>query len=701
VAAADREYWAFLSYSHTDAEWATWLLRRIETYVIPRDLIGRETGVGPAPRQLRPVFLDREELELNASLGDRIRGVLGRSKYLILICSPQAAQSAWVNEEVAYFRSVHGGSRILCVIVGGEPFVAPEDADAWRECFPPALLERPLNGRVPPEAQPIAADLRPHGDGRRLAVLKLIAGMLGVGLDDLVHRDARRRHRRLVAIAAASFVGMVAMGGLAAAALAARNEARSQKAQAEGLIEFMLSDLRDKLEPAGRLDLLDDVGRRALDHYAAQGRDRLDADSLGRRARVLHLLGSVEDRRGDLRSAHAAFLEAAESTAALLARAPNDPQRMYDHSQSAYWVGYAAYRRGRNDEAIRRFDEYLGLADRLVAIDPSNDAWRTDVADANSSLGTVFLDEGRAATAAGAFARSLAADLELVRRKPGDPQRLERLGQSHAWSADAELAQGRFDQAMSHRLAERKIYADLIARQPSDVVARQALFVNRHGVAAILMQQGRSHAAIGELNLAAAEAQALLATDDRNMEYRQQAAPLYVTLGQLQMASGQLEAARRSADTAVAMAEALVRSDSTVVDWRGRQLGGARVLQMRVRARAARTTAEAVLALAPAPAEFARLRVLAADRPRDLRLARVAAEAAVLAGDHELETGKLAAADAFWRDGSAMLRVAGAEQPDRTHDRARRLLVLLDQRRSDGVRLNSGQSGVRSASYAW
>jgi hypothetical protein len=104
---ADRHYWAFVSHSHSDERWAAWLVRNLENYVLPAKLVGAPTPAGPAPRRFRPIFRDREELAANPSLRAEIQRVLDRSQYLIVICSPDAARSSWVNEEVAYFRSTH------------------------------------------------------------------------------------------------------------------------------------------------------------------------------------------------------------------------------------------------------------------------------------------------------------------------------------------------------------------------------------------------------------------------------------------------------------------------------------------------------------------------------------------------------------------------------------------------------------------
>jgi hypothetical protein len=53
---------AFLSYSHADKAWAKWLHRALEAYRIDKDLVGRETTVGPVPKSLRPRAVQRSVL---------------------------------------------------------------------------------------------------------------------------------------------------------------------------------------------------------------------------------------------------------------------------------------------------------------------------------------------------------------------------------------------------------------------------------------------------------------------------------------------------------------------------------------------------------------------------------------------------------------------------------------------------------------
>ncbi len=324
VAAGPWRYAAFLSYSHSDKRTAARLHGFLESYRIPRDLVGRETARGIVPDRLRPIFRDREDLAAADDLSREIDTALGESRALIVLCSPHAAVSRWTNIEVERFRQLHGDTGIFAAIIDGEPFASDHPARAADECFPPALRQRPTpNGPV--RAEPVGADLRREGDGVHAGRLKLVAGILGVPLDELVHRDARRRQRRTLAVVIALLVGLAFTTGLALVALRARDDAVRQRAEAEGLIEFMVTDLRKKLEPAGKLGALDTLGERALAFYRRQDTAALDPDSLGRRARVVQLIGEIQDQRGNLDAALVNFETAAASTAELLSRDPETP----------------------------------------------------------------------------------------------------------------------------------------------------------------------------------------------------------------------------------------------------------------------------------------------------------------------------------------------------------------------------------------
>src|SRR5688572_5122064 len=149
---------AFLSYSHADAAWARWLLRRLETYRVPARLVGTHGAHGVIGPRLGTFFRDRDELPSSGDLGATIREALDDSAALIVLCSPAAARSRWVNAEVEAFHAGGRSDRVLCFVVSGEP----GSADPMLQCFPPALLAHADAGAT---IEPLAADARREGDG--------------------------------------------------------------------------------------------------------------------------------------------------------------------------------------------------------------------------------------------------------------------------------------------------------------------------------------------------------------------------------------------------------------------------------------------------------------------------------------------------------------------------------------------------------
>ncbi len=147
-----------------------------------RQLVGKESRDGKIPGRLFPIFRDREELPVSSDLGSNINEALRESRYLIVICSPRAAQSRWVEEEITQFKKLGREDRVLALIVDGEPNASDGKPgfETTDECFPEAMRYRlASNGEAAQDrTEPIAADARPDRDGRENAKLKLLAGLL-------------------------------------------------------------------------------------------------------------------------------------------------------------------------------------------------------------------------------------------------------------------------------------------------------------------------------------------------------------------------------------------------------------------------------------------------------------------------------------------------------------------------------------------
>lgn len=243
---------AFISYRHTepDRRWAIWLHGALERYRVPESL-ARAQGLA---RRVGRVFRDEEELAASADLSARIREALEASAFLIVVCSPRAPQSRWVNAEVDYFRSLGRGDRILALLVEGEP----------AESFPPSLSEirrAAVSAGAETDSaletiEPLAADVRPDAHTSRRtreqhAKLRLLATMLGCRFDDVRQREQERRTRTLSYIVALLVVLVSAFAALGFWAETSRRTAVAERDRALRNQSLFLANLAQREVASG------------------------------------------------------------------------------------------------------------------------------------------------------------------------------------------------------------------------------------------------------------------------------------------------------------------------------------------------------------------------------------------------------------------------------------------------------------------
>lgn len=564
---ASYKYKAFISYSHADEIHGSWLQRALEGYRLPSALVGRETPLGAIPRRLTPIFRDRNDLPAAGSLSGEIQAALRDSQFLIVICSPRAAVSRWVDEETRYFKSVHGTGRTLAVIVEGEPGAAAKGQPEI-ECFPPALRFEidDAGALTATPAEPVAADARPAGDGRRYAVLKLVAGLVGVGLDDLVRREAQRRARAAWSIAGLAGGVATVMAIVSIYAVRQRDEARLMRGKAEDLVEFMIGDLKTKVEPLGRTDALEAIGGKALSYYASQDERRLDADALSRRARALVLVGQINQKRNDLDAALKAYATAAASTGELLRRAPNDPQRIFDHAQSVFYVGYVAVKRNDMAQGEAQMNEYLRLAEQLVAIDPKNPDWRLEFAYATNNLGAMKFKASDFAAAIEFFDKSADARRVLYEARKDDDKVALAYAYALSWSALAELRRGDFKKAEEQFARQFAVYDQMLARDQDDYRVLHPYAIGWRRLAETKLYEGDISAAADSLNEARRIADLLQRRDPSNAEWKSTAAGVELGVSQMMNLQGKTSEVVAPAARAAEMARALYEADKSDVE---------------------------------------------------------------------------------------------------------------------------------------
>jgi tetratricopeptide (TPR) repeat protein len=492
--------------------------------------------------------------------------------------------------------------------------------------------------------------------------------MLGVGLDDLVQRETTRRHKRLAWLAAASVAGMAVTSTLAITAIQARDAARDQRREAEGLVAFMLGDLKDKLEPIGRLDALDGVGSRVLAYYSKQDTSQLSDGGLLQRSRALNLMGQVAYERGDLVTAERLYHEAMLGTGEAIRRNPDDPQRLYDHAQNIFWAADIARVRGNIAQAEAGNREYKRLAEQMVALDPDNMKWRMERQNAESNLGIFLLQQRRFAEAAQQLAGALHSMDALTTADPRNSSYQESANESRAWYADALFAAGRIDDAVSQARNQIASLTGLLAETRS-VEYRQRLVPAERTLGEFYYFRGQLGEALASTRAAVADADALVANDPANGRWRYYAARARLDLAEQLLAMKESGEAALATDSACGQLQALLGGDSADQRWRA---SFAECWIMRARLRIAASDPERADMFAKNAIRIAksvRSTDQIADRYLVARANRVAGDVRRLLHDND-------GARAAWQTGLATISPTVAEKPNELAERVRLLRRL-------------------------
>jgi tetratricopeptide (TPR) repeat protein len=412
AAVAELKYRAFLSYSHSDSRAARLLHARLENFRIDRDLAGRITSMGAIPKRLRPIFRDRHDFDAGGALGAQTIAALDEAAAMILLASRASARSRPVNDEVRLYRSRHPNRPLIPVIVDGVP------GDPKQNCFPPALLDA---GNI------LAADLRDSGDGRELALAKVVARLLGLTPDEVFRRAERERRRR--ARLRNAVLGLLAFLVLAATASAVY--AWQQLKTNEAFLDATLRTATRIVDTAVRQADNYGVPRRATIELLSQA-ERLFADMarLGRptpelRYRKAWML--IEFARsyavvGDTVKEEARALEARGLVAGLATARPKDPDYQYSLSVAHQEVGDVLVRRGNLREALQSYRDGLTIIERLARADPANTGWQRSLSVSHKKIGRVLSAQGDLREAMRSDRDGLAIIERLADADPGNAE---------------------------------------------------------------------------------------------------------------------------------------------------------------------------------------------------------------------------------------------------------------------------------------
>lgn len=533
-------YRAFISYSHADTASAKWLHRALETFRIDKDFAGRETTTGTVPKTLRPIFRDREDFTAGHSLTDQTLAALDASAALIVVCSPAAAQSPYVTEEIRLFKSRHPDRPVIPLIVDGKP------DDPRRECFPRSLkFKLTSKGQIGRrKVELLAADAREHGDDKDLALAKVVAGLLGVSSDDIFRRAERERRRkgrvRSGVVAVLALLAIAATGSAAyawhqlktnEAFLSAtlktateivdeavsqaerfgvpRNATLAMLNKAEGLFDNMAQlgrvtpELRHQkalmlIQFARNYELLGDTqkqkarAREAFDIAAKLAAETPgDRDNTALRAQASLEVGKVLDAQGSLADAVRYYLDAYEAFDRLARAHPERKVFWNNAAISTDRIGDAILAQGHLSLALKYYQSGLKIRQALVKDEPKDVDLQSSLAISYDRQGAIFLDQDKPAKALESHGKSLAIIERIATGTPRDTKRQYDLATCFERMADALKAQDRFDEALDYARRAHDIRDRLVKTDPGNARWQNGLSISYEKVAGLLREQGK------------------------------------------------------------------------------------------------------------------------------------------------------------------------------------------------------------------
>lgn len=557
-------YRAFISYSHADARWAAWLHRSLEGYRLPSRLRGGTGEHGALPDRLVPIFRDRDDLSSAGQLGPQIEAALADSEALVVVCSPNAARSPFVDSEILAYKRLGRGDRIYAFIVDGEP-----NAGGARECFPAALryeLDADAGISSTP-ANPIAADARAGKDGKSLARLKLLAGLFGLPLDTLRQREAHRRHVRMVLVTSLAVVVMLVTSFLAIQAIAARKAAERRQKQAEALVGFMLGDLNEKLAQVARLDILSAVNDKAMEYFKSLPKTDVTEEALEQRAKALAKIGSVRSEQGEFDKAMDSFQAAAGLSGSLAKAKPGDVERQLAYADVLAFIGTVHWYQGKLEGAQDSFDAAHAVLQRAQRFAPDHPELLFQLSTIDNNLGHVLEGRGRIEDATVNYRRMLDASRRLARLGPDNVEWQNQLGLAHNNLAKMALMRGDLAMSIAQYRADEKIEAELVRRDPRNNVQRERRLIARATLGRTLALAGELEEAATLTRQAVDEARQLGAMEPGSTAFQEDIGLYSTQLARLQRLRGNLPGAAELTRQSIAALRALTTTNPDQTGW--------------------------------------------------------------------------------------------------------------------------------------
>lgn len=348
-------------------------------------------------------------------------------------------------------------------------------------------------------------------------------------VEESAARWQRQRRLRFAAIASVVVFGLAA--GIAGTIAAwARAEAEQRRAQAEGLVGFMLGELTERLRALGKLDVLDSVGNEAMRYLVSLPQDDGNATTQLLRIRASRQIGEIRLARGE-DTANDAFAHARDLAEKLAAREPANTEVWLELGNAAFWLGQIHF--GRDDFATAgmHWQRYAEAARHLVELKPDDGQALLELSYAQNNLATLDFRERRLDAARDRFIESAALKRRVLAQRPADESVAADLADTLTWIGSVEEAETALASAAKYHREALDALQTLRQQHPDDQRWRHRYAFARIHVAGLALAQGDVPAASAESGQAHRDLLELSQADPTNAQWRQNAAMAAIYYG--------------------------------------------------------------------------------------------------------------------------------------------------------------------------
>ena len=383
--------------------------------------------------------------------------------------------------------------------------------------------------------------------------------------------EARRRRRVLTAISSALVLALIFAGisfwqyGRARVAAEHATHARNE---AEKLIEFMGVDLRDKLKPIGRLELLDDANQRVRAYYRSfGGQDETDGGIRGRESTALLNQGDILRARGDLPGALKTYREAADIRQTLASQSADDLHAQAELATVRSRVGDALAAGGDLPAALETYRAALAIRLRLAGREPGDVEWQRDAAASWTNIADTLRLQGDLPGAMKAYREAEGIDRARAGAHPDDRDSQRGLFFSALNIGDTLLAQNDPAGGLESFRRGAEIQQKLCDLDPKNAPWRRDLAVSFERIGDALEAQGDHAGALQQYRDGLVIHRKLAAQDSTNTDWQSDLFVTQLQIGDMLRVQGDLDGALQQFADALAVEQQLVDLDDTNTNW--------------------------------------------------------------------------------------------------------------------------------------